>query len=410
MPSVTEQAQSEGYGIALQPVCDSELRHVGDKLLYRESAAAETANVHDAVLATARACASALFEIGLTDLVGNRFLLCAVPEAWVLDADQILYPPEQTILEIPTRVFEQEQGWAAVRRLQADGFRIALDTEVWLNERISRLAPVDVVKTDFRHVQAPPSVHVQISPAPTYMATFIETREELELARSAGFQWLQGFVFSLPMVVQKTTHKRTGNRAVELQLLAQLTNDYSNIRDIEPLLAQHPSLATMLLRQVNSASLRRQGDPIDTLAEALIRLGTQRVRMMVSTFMISSNDPIRTIQARELLVRAAMASNVAERIASVSPSVAFSIGLFSRLHLFEGQQMEDLIRELPFSPEVQRALLAREGELGKLLKILDAFETGNLKGLPEETMLMLNEDYLKANAWADRWLRTDAEA
>lgn len=405
--STSIEQYHEGYGIALQPVCDIALRHVADKLLYRESASANSANVEDAMQATSRSCAAALFEIGLEELVGDRCLLCTIPEQWVMEPDLVLYPPEQTVLEIPSAIFADEAGWIAVRRLQERGFRIALERQAWEHAGPGRLGPVAIVKTDFRHSQMPPMVGGNDDHRPIHMATFIETSEQLEQAQHAGFDWLQGFVFSLPIIVQRATHRRSGNRAVELQLLAMLARHDLDFHDLEPLIAQHPSLVTRLLRQVNSAAFGRLRAPIETLSEAMVRLGTQHIHVLISTFMIAGNDPIRAFQARELLIRAAMASNLAERVASVSSTVAFSVGLFSQLHLFEGQDMEDLIQDLPFSADIKGALLMREGELGKLIQILDAFQAGSLNGLAKQTTAMLNEDYLKAVTWADRWLRID---
>ncbi|MEE4297000.1 MAG: HDOD domain-containing protein [Wenzhouxiangella sp.] len=401
--------ESEGHGIALQPICDGALRHVGDKLLYRESSTAQAANVNDALLATARACSSVLFDIGLPQLVGDRFLLCTIPDEWLHDPEAILYPPEQTILEFADDALKTPEAAKAVARLQSLGFRIAMDAGAYAACRQQLAAPPDVIKTDFRKSQTRSAGDVPASSGsgPVEMATFIETAEQLEQARSAGFDWLQGFVFSLPVVIPKTTHKRSGNRAVELQLLAELAHEDFSLRQLEPLLAQHPSLATLLLRQANSAALGPRGRTIETLSEAMMRIGAQRMRTLVSTFMLSSNDPIRSIQARGLLVRAAMASNVAERIASISAPVAFSVGFFSRLDVFEGQPMEDLVRGLPLSTPVTRALTHGEGELGKLLRILDEFESGRTSGLGEPAISMLNEDYLRATAWADSWLRSD---
>jgi EAL and modified HD-GYP domain-containing signal transduction protein len=404
--------ESEGHGIALQPICDSALKHVGDKLLYRESSTAQAANVDDALLATARACSSVLFDIGLPQLVGDRFLLCTIPDEWLFEPEAILYPPEQTILEFGDNALKTPKAPKAVARLQALGFRIAIDANAYDACRQQLDGSPDVIKTDFRERQTRSAGDAAASsgPGPVQMATFIETAEQLEQARSAGFDWFQGFVFSLPVVIPKTTHKRSGNRAVELQLLAELANEDCSLRQLEPLLAQHPSLATLLLRQANSVALGPRGRTIETLSEATVRIGAQRMRTLISAFMLSSNDPIRSIQARGLLVRAAMASNLAERIASISAAVAFSVGFFSRLDVFEGQPMEDLVRGLPLSTSVARALTHGEGELGKLLRILDDFESGRIGGLGESAVSMLNEDYLRATAWADSWLRNDEPA
>jgi len=399
----------DGYGIALQPVCDRALDHIGDKLLYRESASAKKANIDNALLATARACSSVMFDIGLRELVGNRSLLCTIPDEWLLQPGAILYPPEQTILELGPEALRRPETPAAISRLQAEGYRVAVDAVAIETSKQPLEVNPDIVKTDFRRSQLPARLENPDSSKPLQLATFIETAEQLELARTAGFDWLQGFVFSLLVVIPRTTHRRSGNRAVELQLLAALSDDDCSLPELEPLLAQHPSLSTVVLRQANSAALGPRRGSVDTLADAILRIGSERLRTMISTFMLTSNEPIRRLQARQLLVRAGLAANLAERIASVSSRVAFSIGLFSRLDVFEGQPMEDLVRDLPFSDPIKRALTHREGELGKLIKILDEFEEGGLDRLGGKTVAMLNEDYLRSSAWADRWMRDDEE-
>ncbi|MFP4208148.1 MAG: EAL and HDOD domain-containing protein [Wenzhouxiangella sp.] len=398
---------ADGYGIALQPVCDQALAHIGDKLLYRDSALADKANVDNALLATARACASVMFDIGLNELVGNRFLLCTIPDEWLLNPESILYPPEQTVLELNSSAWQDAKTAAAVTRLQAAGYRIAVDAAVVASAPQQLELSPDIIKTDFRRHRTPIRTAAAGASRPLQMATFIETPDQLDQARQAGFDWLQGFVFSLPVVIPRTTHRRSGNRAVELQLLAELSNEECSLTELEPLLAQHPSLAIVVLRQANSAALGPRGRTIDTLTEAIMRIGSERLRSLISTFMLTSNEPIRRLQARQLLVRAGMAANLAERIASISSPIAFSVGLFSRLDVFEGQPMEQLVRDLPFSGPVRRALTHREGELGKLITILDDFEAGRFHQAGGDTTAMLNEDYLRASAWADRWLRNE---
>ncbi len=402
-----------GYGIALQPLCNRDLEHIGDKLLYRDSAQAKQANVQDALLASARACASVMFDIGLNELVDDRFLLCTIPEEWFFNPQSILYPPEQVILEVADSAWEQEGAVVALAGLQEAGFRVVVDAVQAESLKAQFVRPPDVIKTDFRVSQTLSAVFESGQAGPRQMATFIETAEQLQRARQAGFDWLQGFVFSLPVVIPQTTHRRSGNRAVELQLLAQLSDEDCSLPELEPLLAQHPSLAVVVLRQANSAAFAPRSRSIETLAEAVMRIGSERLRTLISTFMLSSNEPIRALQARQLLIRAAMASNLAERIASISSRIAFSIGLFSRLDAFEGQSMEELVHDLPLSGDIRRALIHRAGELGKLLRVLDDFEAGQFDRFGGKALAMLNEDYLRACAWADRWFgddRSDDEA
>ncbi|MEE4296238.1 MAG: HDOD domain-containing protein, partial [Wenzhouxiangella sp.] len=271
-----------GYGIALQPVCNRSLEYIGDKLLYRDSAQAKQANVRDALLASARACASVMFDIGLHELVDERFLLCTIPEEWLFNPQSILYPPEQAILEVADSAWHHEGAPAALAGLQEAGYKVVVDAMQAESLKAQFINPPDIIKTDFRESQTPSQVFGSAHGRPLQMATFIETSEQLQQARQAGFDWLQGFVFSLPVVIPQTTHRRSGNRAVELQLLAQLSDDDCSLPELEPLLAQHPSLAVVVLRQANSAAFAPRSRSIETLGEAAMRIGSERLRTLIS--------------------------------------------------------------------------------------------------------------------------------
>ncbi len=78
---------SNHYTIAIQPIVDCNLRHIADELLYRSSEACASADIIDDVQATARACAVAIYEIGLDNLCGQRQLFINASHEWLTDPD-----------------------------------------------------------------------------------------------------------------------------------------------------------------------------------------------------------------------------------------------------------------------------------------------------------------------------------
>ncbi len=398
-------APSNPYYIALQPVCDNELKHVADKLLYRSSSSAHSAVIDDPLLATVRACASAVYEVGISKLVGERLLLFAAPLQWIEQPDIFDLPSEQLVAELPLALFDQPDPAAAVHRLRQRGYQIAVDATAL--QRCPELTAdaVDVIKFDVRQAEGWHNCQHFKTQHNRLMATFIEDRPHLDQARSAGFDWYQGFVFLPPVQVRETGRKRSSNRAVELQLLAELSSQDLDIDRLESLLAQHPHFCVLLLQRANSAAFRRS-IYINTLREALVLLGSNRVKSMATALLLADNDPVRAMHIRPLLNRAAMAMHIAERVRSIDPHKAFTLGLFSRLDAFEEIRMDQLLQEVPFAIEIKQALLKHEGEMGKLLDLLDTYEAGDVNHLNTSVVTLLNEDFLRAAAWTERWLIT----
>lgn len=401
---MADSSASASHALAIQPILNGSLEHIADQILYRARAEDSQAEIASALQASTRVAFSAVYEIGLERLVGERTLLLTAPDLWVSQPEHIPVPADHLLLELPATVLADSSAPDAMARLQDKGFRLCLREQDFC--RLSRplLRPVDVIRSDIRQRQQPPADPGWMQSESLHLASFIENSDQLSIAQAAGFDWFQGFVFSLPVVIGQTPRQRKSNSHVEYRLLGLLASDDAPQKEIEALLAQHPSLAAVIMKQANSAALRRQGGAVDALSQALGLIGVARLRALVASFMVSSDDPIRSMQARQLLVRAGMASDLAERIASIPSDVAFTLALFSRLDVFEGQPLNELIRDLPFSSVARDALLERQGDLGRFLTLMDQFESGQIDQFSATALEMLNESFIKANCWADQWL------
>ena len=86
------------------------------------------------------------------------------------------------------------------------------------------------------------------------------------------------------------------------------------------------------------------------------------------------------------------------------PGAYFITGLFSLLNALVGIPMQKLVEELPLAPSISRALVAGEGDLGKALQCIRAYERaawdhvvyGNL------TPSLIRAAYVDALFWAEQ--------
>ena len=80
----------------------------------------------------------------------------------------------------------------------------------------------------------------------------------------------------------------------------------------------------------------------------------------------------------------------------------FTIGLFSVADALLDAPMAEVLESLPFSEEIQAALLRREGPKGELLAAVTAYERGEFPTLPvQDTAPSLAGAYRAALEWAD---------
>lgn len=401
---MTEADVQPVYGIALQPVCDRNLKHVADKLLYRSSPNATVAVIDDPMQATMRSFTSAVYECGIERLVGERQLLFTAPLEWVEKAVVFQLPAERLVAELPASAFAADLDPKVLLSLREQGYTIAIDADICDSIPESAAAAANLVKIDIRRPDADRLLQRLRRDGRRFMATFVEDRDALARAREAGCDWYQGFLFSPPFLVKDSSRKRFGNRQVELKILAELSAKEMDVERLESVLAQHPDFCLMLLKQVNSVSHHRSERRIDSLRECIVILGHDRIRAIATMLLLSHHDEVKEIQIRALLTRAALARGIARRIRSLDPEQAFTAALFSRLGGVEQLSMEELLEGMPFSLSIRNALVSRDGEMGRLLSLLDSFERGELQHLSPVVVATLNQDYLQALAWTEQSL------
>ena len=98
---------------------------------------------------------------------------------------------------------------------------------------------------------------------------------------------------------------------------------------------------------------------------------------------------------------------------SIQPQQAFLAGMFSLLDALLDSSLADLLVLLKLQPMIQKALLHRQGELGQILNLVDAFDKADWSQVVIECEALelsekqVQDSYLHAILWAEKCTQID---
>jgi len=134
--------------------------------------------------------------------------------------------------------------------------------------------------------------------------------------------------------------------------------------------------------------------------EALTLLGVRTVRRWAVVMAISSLPDVHDELVSLALLRARMCEVLAGSALPEEKETLFTIGLFSVADALLDAPMAEVLGSLPFTEEIQTALLRREGTNGELLSAVIGYERGEFPSIPAPGVSLASA-YRAALEWAD---------
>lgn len=197
----------------------------------------------------------------------------------------------------------------------------------------------------------------------------------------ACVNWIAGHWYMAPPA--KPVGSQAASRALALQLV-QLVTAEADTREIEAVLRRDPALSYHLLRLVNSLGMGMNRQ-ITSFSQAILILGRAQLRRWLNLMLFSARSGDE--RSAMLLARVAARARLMELLAKSSgldksdQESSFMAGMFSLLGILFGMPLEEVLRPLKISDTLQSALLKHEGEIGALLKLVEAAEQPDLAAL-----------------------------
>lgn len=334
----------------------------------------------DGNVATQSVMVNTMLDFGMKKLVSDKKAFINFTEKNLLNRAPQLLPADSIVVEILETVQPTPAILEAVQELKDEGYKIALDDFVLLPGYELLIDMADIIKVDFRITEDPEERkrlreilpgHVRL------LAEKIETEEEFHQALEYGYVLFQGYFFCKPVVLHKK--KLTSNALSQIRLLKEVNRQDFDFSAIINVISSDTNLVHKLLTYINSVGIGLTYH-ISNLRQAAVLLGSGGMRRWVTlislqTFSEDKPPELFTIS----LLRAKFCELIAHEIKrpDLTPDTGFLLGMFSLLDVLLSQPMEEVLKEVGLSSELNAALLGEDNILRHVLDLVIAYEQGD---------------------------------
>jgi len=360
--------------------------------------------------ATSALLVEAFGDIGLETLAGRHPVWVTIARNFLVEIGPPPVRPDRAVLQIKA-YHARDDLLAILQKLSRSGYTIALDewegemaTNVEELMSLCSIVRVDVSKLSIEDL--PRVLRIPKMQGALLVATEVGDYAAFERCKALGFTYFQGEYFAQPRTFK---HRGVATSGLgSLRRLSELTHGDISFEDLERIIASDIGLSLKLLRYVNSAffALPRT---VSSVHEALNLLGVRTVRRWATVMVISSIPDVPDELVALGLRRAHMCEILAGSVSTEERDTLFTIGLFSVADAMLNVPMAEVLESLPFTEEIQAALLRHDGPKGDLLAAVAAYERGEFPTLPTtDSSPSLAGAYRSALAWADEASRAVA--
>ena len=400
--------------VARQPIFNRRQQTIGHELLFRDGECNAFPAI-DANEATCRLVLENYMAIG-DDLAykGQRNFI-NFPHSCLVNLIPLLLPKNKVVIEILETCTPDDELFLAIKHLHHKGYIIALD-DFEYDVRWHRFFRfVHIIKLDLLMLGLNNACdfvrnnrHMKVK----FLAEKVETYDDFQVSLAAGFDLFQGYYFSRPELLKR--RKVAPSELTTIQLLQAVSAEPVNFTNIETIISSDVSLSYLLLRYVNQTN-QRLVEPISSFHQALVYLGEEKLRMFVG---VVATAHAALDKPKALYALSLQRAKMCEILVDYSPleilsQQAFLAGMFSLLDALLDSSLAELLGLLKLQPNIQAALLHRQGELGQVLNLVDAFDKADWRQVARECCRLglseqqVQDSYLRAVTWADKCAQID---
>jgi c-di-GMP-related signal transduction protein len=401
--------------VARQAIFDRQLKVQGYELLARSCLDGVRAHAHD-LMASLQVITNSFLSMGVENVLGGKRAFINFPQELLQDERALVLPPKTTVIEILETVKPEPAVIAACRALRDKGYTLALDDFNPKNGWSQFTDLVSIIKIDFRATSRGEQRKLVKRYAPQgirMLAEKVETQAEFREACQMGYDLFQGYFFARPVVLSR--HEIPVCKLNHLRILEQLHRPELDYPAIEKLIRREVSLASKLLRFINSA-LFAWGQPVQSIMQALTGMGDHEIRTWVSLATL----PSLTVDKPDELMRTALVrARFCELLAPGTgldhrKADLFLIGLFSLLDAMLDRPLREVLAEIKLNGEIAGVLLnkvATGNRLTSVYALIRQYEAGQwelLAATADSLKIPRNsvpEIYLDAVAWSEKIFR-----
>ncbi|MFY8273632.1 EAL and HDOD domain-containing protein [Pseudoalteromonas sp. SSDWG2] len=358
----------EAQYVARQAIFSVDREVVAYELLYRDSPINAFPFQLEDSIATGRMFFDVILLQGLEKVSDGQIAFINLATDALLESLPELIPPDNVVIEIVERSRSIESLERIIKSLKSKGYCFALDDYDSAPKWEPLLKLVDYIK-----IEVEPSLADTVTlvkhlksrfPDTQLIVERVETHEQADAIINAGADLLQGFFFSLPLMLEYkniSPCKRT-----IMNLLSETLNPELDFKNITKLLSVDVSLTARILKMANNFGGAHAA--ISSLQQAVTYIGEDHLRRFIRVLALGELGTDKPTELTKLgLMRAHFIASVVSPAGKSFIEQGYLLGLLSVLDAVLDVPIDALAKEFSLSGELSSALLDANGMLGHAL-------------------------------------------
>lgn len=319
-------------------------------------------------------------------------------------------PHERIVLLFDPAITPDEVYLNRLRELKAAGFKLAIrklpvasfeaykEILFLLDYLLLDHKKIDITKAKIYFSKLYPNIKL--------CAGNIQSQEIFEkLKEEGGYQLYEGEFFRVPITKGQTEVSPLKVNYIELLNMVNV-NDF-DLTKAADVIGRDTALVISLLKMVNKMA---RNSEITSIRHAAAMLGQRELKKWINTAVTNQLCADRPNEiTRESLLRAKFAENLAPAFEmSMQSSELFLMGLFSVLDLILDKPMDEALKMVKVSKEIDAALLEKKGALADVLIFIDRYENADWQEVSRIMLLKDIDTDQVYHAYIDalKWYRT----
>lgn len=365
----------EDIFVARQPIFDQSQKAWGYLLLFRDKEDAQRALISNESDAT--------FEVlcnmplcGIANQPGISLMVHFTPETVAKGMPDVM-PSETLVAVIDKNADYGTEFIRSIRALRASGYRVAqngYDGTPGVLDKDTDIFMVNVSGKSSDELKDIAQNAMAASSGCLLLAKFVETYEEQQIAKKAGYSLFQGYYFMKPVV--EKGRKISASQVSRLKLFEIIENEEPDFDSLAEAIEVDVALSYRLLAFLNSAKFGF-AKTITSIRQAVVLAGWKPIRNWIRLVLLTDLNPSE--KARELSYVSAHRAKLFETMAlgggyENESDRLFILGLFSLLDALLGMEFREFIDLLPIDTKIKETLCGGSNEYTPWLELAKAIE------------------------------------
>lgn len=374
--------------IARQPILDKYNNIFAYELLYRDSA--HSSNIKNDRHATVTVLSNVLNKFGVKNLLGNKKAFIKADKKF-LGHDVIFYiPKEHFIFSMQANMELTESLKKRIAQLHEMGYILAINDVLITKDVFEKFSDImkyiTYIKVDINTKDEELALLKDYDISVIF--TKVETHPMYDKAVSCDCDYVQGYFFSKPKVLEQEKFDPSSLKAINL--CNYIMSDAS-IDDIVKEFEENHAISLQLLKFVNSGSFHFRHN-ISSIRQILTLMGKTPLTQWLMLMVYSTNGSINEHESESPLMQ--LLRNRTNLMVEVSNQIkksevedlsskVYFVGVISLLDTLFNVSMEVILDELNIDTEIKDALTAKVGILGEIYGFAKNLEKFDIKAVED---------------------------